>query len=161
MITKYKLFLEHARFSDISKYSGLNDDIKHNIEKEFKDDTTLISSVYIEYYNKTIFLKWFNTTEHSIKERIKTRTTIKSVSEFNELIKESIINLIKNHFKEIEKENDDYYDKIIAVKIPNIELYIIIYYEPRNLYNKYTIFSIKTIVQNIDERKIDHIIYLK
>jgi len=160
MITKYKLFIESAKFSDIFKYNGSDEEFINYKNQNFIDDCDLVDKVYVEYYDKLIYLKWINSPHHSIKERIKTRTSIKSVTEFNDIITNSIINLIKNHLDEIVKESKDYFDKTIAVKIPNIQLYLVIQYEPRNLYDDDTTFLIKTIVQNINEKTVDDIFNL-
>lgn len=155
MFTKFQLFLEKARLSDsIKNIKKINwvDDIINN---EFNNDSELLSYIYITgtTYNKRIDLNWNDRIHHSIIKRIKDRSSIKSISEFNEIIDYTLTILIKDHIDDL-MTNDEAV-QTIAVKIPDIQLYLIIRYYPNTLFHDKTYFIIKTIDTSFKEEKID------
>lgn len=83
-----KILLEFAKFRDLLNTN--NDKIKRFINKDFVDDCNLLQYIFIKKYNKRIDLKWNDTKNHSIKKRIKDRTTLISVCEFNNIIRKGL-----------------------------------------------------------------------
>ena len=95
-----KYLLEFAKFRDVAK---TRDTVINNIiNQSFKNDERLIVVVPFKN-NKDILIKWHDTKDHPIIERVKKRTSFKSTSEFNEFIKKVIYNLFDNHFEEMDK----------------------------------------------------------
>lgn len=103
-----KHLLEFAMFSDILKNPDNNKIINKYINNKFNDNERLIFDVFLKKYDKHIILDWNNTKKHPIIHRIKTRTSFKSTSDFNEFISKAINDLFNNHFDEL-TVNDNVY----------------------------------------------------
>jgi hypothetical protein len=151
MITNFTLFLESGTFKQKTIFSGDYVDFEKYIDKPFIDDAEPLNNVYIEKNSKNIHLHWYDDTtlDHIIKERIKNRTTANSITEFNEIIKKSIIILFTNYFREISTQMS--YKKLnrIAVKIQKLDAYIIIEYEPTQIFENYTALTMVTILPEL------------
>ena len=94
--------LDEARFSDLISKINVNDNelsdriereqkIKFNIDRELPTQTTLKQ----RYKNNKLklWIKWFDTITHNIKNRLKDRTNFKTMSEFvDEFLK--VINIV-------------------------------------------------------------------
>lgn len=132
-----KSLLELAKIRDISKSADKN--ILTKINKDFDIDTRLVFDIYIKNSDKHIIIKWNNTEIHPMLDRIKTRTSFKSISEFNFFIEKVFNELFDNHFKEI--DNDGRY--ALYLKVNNFYILVDIIFD--NLFSKYTHFYIATI----------------
>jgi len=156
MIKKFELFLE-SRFSDISI-----DDIDYDIiyqKTEFLDDANLLSKIHIDKFNKTIFLRWFDTKDHSIKNKIETRTPVNSITEFNEILNDNLIILFEKYFDKIVVKMNPYRNKI-AVHIPDLMSFIIIQYDVDELFNNLTHISILSIVPRLTQSTVNRVFNL-
>ena len=71
---------------------------------KYQEDEQLIFTVHVQKYNKDIFIKWNNKYLHSIIERIKSRTSFKYTSEFNNVIKNGIIILFEEYLDELDQD---------------------------------------------------------
>lgn len=160
MITSYTLFLEKT-FGDVSIFDDeINFDTKY-IKDVFDDDVELLPKVYLEKYDKELFLKYYDTKFHNIKEKIETRTPVNSISEFNEIFKQSLIDLFNKHFNALSKRMSQFKMNRIAVKVPDLMAYIIIEYDVDMLYQDYTTIRLVTILPTISSpSKINRIFYL-
>jgi len=109
----FKEFLNEAKLRDVL---FIKDD---NLKQQFTfttdfDNAKLIKEVNIRNYNnipnyeKRIKVNYFNTKDHSITDRIKKRTDLESIGEFNELLKKGLRQLFSTHFKEIDKGKNRY-----------------------------------------------------
>jgi hypothetical protein len=142
-----KFILEFAKFRDMYTIKGVDMSINN-----FKNDTQLIVDIPIEKYNNTIFLKWYNTSTHSIPEKIKNRTTFSSTSEFNNFIKKTFNDLIDNHFKEIDQSGR------YALYFKENNFYLILDIDYDNLFKKYVLIFVVTITNSTPDEKIYKII---
>lgn len=93
IITKFKIF-EEVRVSDTIKTD--DKELLKIINKPFSDDAKLKKSVRDDNSNILVNIKYNDNHDHSIKERIKDRGKLKSISEFNYLISDGIIGFMKN-----------------------------------------------------------------
>lgn len=132
-----KFILEFARFIDIVKSKDKN----LVIDTEFKNNERLIFSVYLKKYNKELILKWHNDSNHSMIDRIKSRTSFKSTKDFNVFINDVFNDLFDNHFNEIDKDIDNRY----ALYLQENNFYILLDIVYENLYKKFTQIYIPTI----------------
>jgi len=144
MITNYTLFLE-TTFSKQTIFDRESDYEKIYADKDFIDDAEPLTNLYIEKYSKEINLYWNNTEDHIIKEKIKNRTPANSITEFNEILKKYIIILFDKHFKEITKHLSYSKRNIIAVRMKELETFIIIQYNPDHIFEDDTILNMITI----------------
>lgn len=145
MIKTFTLFLE-TTFSKQSIFDREFDYEKQYADKNFINDTELLTKLYIENDNKDIYLFWNNTEEHIIKERIKNRTPVNSITEFNEILKKYIIILFDKYFKKITKHMSDSKLNIIAVRMSELDAFIIIQYNPDHIFEDDTVLNMITIV---------------
>jgi hypothetical protein len=99
MIKNWKTFLE-ARLSDIANLKGFDSKTKSDwgFDKDFDLSGNLVKIIST---NKRIGgrklqlrITYFDDTHHSIAERIRDRTNLKSVEEFNVILKETLNKLI-------------------------------------------------------------------
>ena len=118
-----------------SSNKELFNNINKNIKKERKDfviDEELIDKIYLE---ETIKFKWNNRPDHSIYERIKERTHLKSVSEFNDIFKKTIRQIIPDKLGKSGIDKDGCY----ALYLMENQFYILIQIDPDALINGYFI----------------------
>lgn len=106
---------------------------------EYQEDEQLIFTVHISKYNKNIFIKWNNKYNHSIIERIKSRTSFKYTSEFNKLIKNGINTLFNDYFDELDQSGR------YALYFEEYHFYLLFDINYQNLFSQYTIINIPTI----------------
>ena len=123
---KYLKKFEEVRFSDVLKIksqSDISDKIKDQMNKDFDDSKELIDSIILknEFLLRKIKLriKWNNTPNHNLIERIKERTNFKSIEEFNRYFEEKINKIIPKEIgKQIsEKGRYSLYDKELNFSI--------------------------------------------
>jgi len=159
MITSFNLYLER-------KFSDLNiDDIDYDTiydKPDYIDDANLINKIYLENYNKEIRITWYDTTYHSIKDKIKNRTLANSISEFNEILEKYLIKLFNTskHFRKLTTKMSAYKMNRIAIQIPDLNAFIIIQYNneelsPNSLFGDDTILNILSIVPRITQRTVN------
>ena len=153
MITKFSIFLEHASFEDSLIFKGDNEIINKYKNREFKNDDNLIEYVVLgdNFNNKIINIIWHNTQRHSIIDRIKNKTNIKSISEFNDLFFVWVNDMFNNHYIELSNEYTNYN---LYLKNRNISIILDIDYD--NIKNINTKIHAKTIINgcNSDVEKI-------
>jgi len=158
MITNFKLFLE-SRFSDISID---DDDIDYDTiyqKDEFLDDANLLSKIHLDKFNKTIFLRWYDTEIHSIKNKIETRTPVNSISEFNEILNDSLVILFEKYFDKIAVKMNPYKNKI-AVHIPDLMANVVIQYDVDNLFEDLTHIAILSVVPRVTLSTVNRVFNL-
>lgn len=131
------IIIEFAKFRDVATSS--NKEINLKINKEFDNDTRLIYDVYIIKNDKHIILRWNDIRSHPMIERIKDRTSFKSISEFNSFIEKAFNDLFDNHFNEI--DNDGRYALHFLIN----KFYLLVDINYDNLFSKYTHFFIATV----------------
>jgi len=99
MIIFFKDFVNEARLSDISFLFGdekndIFNKLKGDINKDFSIDKNLIKYITLKNRiknNKIRFtIEYYDIVSHDIKVKIKERTSLKCVDEFNDLIEYSI-----------------------------------------------------------------------
>lgn len=152
MITTYSLFLETGTFKQKTPLDDPFDDKKKygNLfpDKPFTDDAELISQIYIERRNKVIRLSWKDTLfdDHLIKDRIKNRTTLVSVSEFNRDLEKNLLILFDKYLDGLSKKLNISHVNKIAIHIRKMRAYVIIEYDPNYIYQNFTPLSILTII---------------
>jgi hypothetical protein len=132
-----KFILEFAKFRDVLSTKDIK--IKEISNKNFKIDDRLIPVITLEKINKNIFIKWNETKEHSISNRIKERTSFKSISEFNEIINDGFKQMFDNNFNEIDSSNR------YALHFNANKFYLLVDINYENLFSEYTQFFIPTI----------------
>ncbi|MCK9445519.1 hypothetical protein M0Q50_01330 [bacterium] len=105
-ILSFELF--EAKLVNITKIKGNNSYISSLLNNSF-EDSELIPFVYIKKNNKLIHIKWNDKINHVIKDKIKSRTQLVSIKEFNDILTNMIIELFSERFEELEKDKE-YYD---------------------------------------------------
>lgn len=100
---KFSKFLisEKHKVRDISDIktkedSELYKDINSEIKKDFVIDCSLTKRILLS--DRTIKVKWNDYASHSIKNRLKGRTTFRSISEFNDIFTKTIKTIIPKEF---------------------------------------------------------------
>lgn len=149
MITKFKLFLE-AKLGNLAKIIGNNKDIDDILSKDFDDDK-LIDNVILPKYNKTIHINWNDSNKHNIKKKIKNRSDFLTISEFNDVLKNVLLDLF-NDFDLLEPDIEQYDLFLTETKI---HIITIIKYE--QLFNDNSNIFIITILPQLP-KKVDKII---
>lgn len=144
MITSYTLFLE-STFSTQSIFDKEFDYEEKYVDKVFIDDGDPITKVHIEKYDKDILLHWYNTQSHIIKDKIKNRTPINSITEFNEIVEKYIKILFDKHFKEFSTRMSSSVTNKVAIRMPELDAFIIIQYEPDQIFDDFTVLNMITI----------------
>ncbi len=150
MITNYKLYLERS-FSKQAIYKQDNtreytDKFPKLYKPNFKFDAPLIGKIYLEKYNKDIFVEWNNRLDHKILDKVKDRSYAQSISEFNILVESNLIKLFNNNFNELTtKMNISDYNRI-SLFIKDIHAYLIIEYNPEQLFEEPAIIEVMTIM---------------
>ena len=95
-LLKYNLFNE-ARLSDV--YTKIGTGLTYNVVQDYSDELKKFKTISkrINGVKLRINIFWHDTLKHDIRERIKTRTTIKTIEEFNKLVDNGLEELyIKN-----------------------------------------------------------------
>ena len=107
-IRKYQAFLEEVFMRDIWRTKSTSDSemenrIKSHIGREFNFDGNLTGFVKVDG-KKKIKVYWNDSESHSIKKRIKERTSFVSIREFNKALDETIRRLFIEKIEEIDKK---------------------------------------------------------
>jgi len=105
MLLSYKSF--EAKFANLVKIIGDSDSFKSSIYVEFYDEE-LLSGIYLKDFDKHIKIDWNHNEKHDMKLKIKERSQIRSISEFNEIFEKVLIDLFNNHFNDITTEYENY-----------------------------------------------------
>jgi hypothetical protein len=140
-----KYLFEFAKIRDnLSKTNSVY--LKSLTHSTFKYDTTLISSVNLKKMpGKVIFIKWNEKGDHSIKDRVRTRTSFRSISEFNSFMEKTINEIFPDKINKEISESARYFIKFTS---NNFCLLIDINYDtgPNNIFNKYTIIHVASLI---------------
>jgi hypothetical protein len=143
MITIFKLFEiqlmdnsfifhdKSSKFDNKDLTSHIEKDIKKD-RKTFEIDQDLITSFYSE---GMLRFDWNNRPNHNIYEKIRERTHLKSISEFNDIFKKAIKQVIPSKLNRKDIDKDGCY----ALYLPENEFYIIIQIDPDALIDGYFI----------------------
>ena len=101
MITDFKIYeakirdcIEKTKKSKYESNPDIESYINKNVNRKFEDDSPLLYNVYLEDYDINLKFEYYDTPAHSIKEKIKDRTSLKSVSEFNDVFEKTIKTII-------------------------------------------------------------------
>lgn len=140
-----KKILEFAKFADIYKSTGTEFD---NVKYEFNVDEKLIDFINIKKNYKLLKIDWYNTKNHDIIERIKTRTKCTSISEFNKIVERAIKKIIPSEIGKKIDRNGRY-----SLYLTNYNFYLIIQVNYNNLLQKNAEISIVTISRLSGEDK--------
>jgi hypothetical protein len=173
MITTFKLFETKLR-DLISDTKKLNNDVNsiektiidNQLNKEFVNDTKLINQLYLKEFDRILRFRYNDNADHNLIKRIKERTHLKSISEFNEFFKKVIKTIIPNKLGKGKidkkavyalhmKENnfyililidpnaliDDNYVNYYGVSFPYY-LYVVTILQETEFYNYYRMFEI-------------------
>ena len=141
-----KFLLEFARFKDVSK--TFNKEINKLINKEFDVDTKFINNVYLEDINKNIAIDWNHKNNHSIIDRIKNRTSINSISEFNQIVDYGIKQIFPDEIGKTITESGRY-----ALHFNTNKFYLIVSLNYNRLFDddaEIFMVTLTTIVNNLD-----------
>ena len=145
MITNFKKFFE-AKIRDLINFDSGSDSLfRDYTNKTFKNDTQLISKIFLKKNSKFIFIKWNNNIHHDMIQKIKDRTTFINISEFNEFFKELMINLFENKFNELEFLNQQQNYITVCIKDNDNDYIFPMSYKFDDVYEEYTEIFIKTI----------------
>ena len=126
MITKFELFLE-ALFSGIN-FDDLDYDTMYE-KPEFNYDGKLLQKIYLKKFNQSINLNWYDTETHPFKEKIRYRTSALSISDFNEIIERSLLELFDKYIDKLLVKMSDKKTNRIAVEIHDLATNLIIDYD--------------------------------
>ena len=164
--TFYRRFKEKygCSFGDYSAHflQCGDDDIDYDTiyqKDEFLDDANLLSKIHLDKFNKTIFLRWYDTEIHSIKNKIETRTPVNSISEFNEILNDSLVILFEKYFDKIAVKMNPYKNKI-AVHIPDLMANVVIQYDVDNLFEDLTHIAILSVVPRVTLSTVNRVFNL-
>ena len=155
MVIKFKLYIESLSdiTNDLDKYKNEN------------FDGDLIKKVRLK--ERFVNLSWNDYKNHIIKDKIKSRSSIKSITYFNEIVTKSMNDLFDNHIDELLIKSKGRV-KIGLELLYDKPLYLIIEYNNFDLRStlndskpKNFKFKIKTILNRVDIKTIKKIIYLK
>ena len=141
MITKFKYFLlEYNKMRDniifkTTKNTNTDNvkiisDIEKNINRVFENDESLVYKIHLDDKDMNLKFKYYDTEDHRIKTKIKNRTTLKSVSEFNNLFIKTIKSVIPEQVRydgEIDKKG------CYAFYLTENRFYILINIDPYSL----------------------------
>jgi hypothetical protein len=84
-----KYLLEFASLKDMAKSKNVY--LQSIIDQEFQEDEPLIDIIFDDHNPKHFYkLDWYDTDLHIISYRIKTRTNINSISDFNSIVEYGI-----------------------------------------------------------------------
>lgn len=142
-----KSLFEFAKLRDILKTKDKELSIKCN--KNFINNERLIYDIFLERHNKHIFLKWNDNENHDMIQKIKTRTSFCSTSEFNDFMEFAFNNFFDEKLKYITK-NGRY-----SLYFPNNKFYLIINIKYDNIFSKYTLIYISTITLSSSDNMTD------
>ena len=145
-IFNYKKFLLEGNFLGNSTITGDDDNDLYNYmndlkNKTFDKDVNFIKEVDIDYSDIIIKLKYYHTKRHNLIDRIKCRTNINSISEFNEILENVIKQLFPNKLNNFTKTGK--YD----IYLEDLKFHIIIDIDYENFFDDYNI-EIATILNN-------------
>jgi len=90
MITKLRLY--EVRFQDIYLCNNLTLNCYKNAPFDTKNED-FIKSILIKSVNKRFSILYNHSTIHDLKNRIKERTNLKTINEFNYLLRKALIEL--------------------------------------------------------------------
>ena len=159
MILKFDKFLE-ARLSDILKVKskgGISDEIQRQIDLDFDFTKNLTKYITLKQrVNKRkvqFTIKWNDRVSHDIKERIKDRTSFKSIEEFNDLFK-YIINKIFPKMVGKELISTGKY----SIYIKEYDISMIIYFDINKYINETYEIEVKTILTGRKGHKVNNLI---
>lgn len=138
MLLNFKLFVE-AKLANLATFIGKE---IPNLDKEF-DDQDFISTIKLDKYNKTIKVDWNNTVNHNLKDKIKNRSQIISISEFNEIFENIIKELFYDRFDEIEEDIDTY-----DLFLTESKIHILVILNYRQLFKDKSNIFVLTILPN-------------
>ena len=141
MLLDFKNFLLEARLRDVVFISG-KDKKDFEFTGKFKD-TNLIDMVNIKEFNKDISIKYYNTKDHDISKKIKSRTNLESIGEFNELVKKGLNKLFSDKFAFL-TQGENRYELIF----PENKIYLIVDINYDNLFEDYSEIFIVTLMSN-------------
>lgn len=146
MIFTFEEFNE-ARLADIMNIKASNDKelttyIDNEIKRTFDFSEKLIKAIYLDNgFKKDVI--WNDTAEHSIKQRIKDRTSFKTIDEFNQTLRKVLKDISNRKYRLRYKAK-------YSIYLTESNISII-------LYNNYASFNIRTIMSGrhgIDCEKI-------
>lgn len=124
MIKNWETFLEAARLSDIANLKGFDSKKKSDwgFDKKFDLSGNLVKMIStnkrINGRKLQLRITYFDDTHHSIAERIRDRTNLKSVEEFNVILKETLNKLV-------EEKEEFIFDKKYAVYLKEYRFVIV------------------------------------
>lgn len=133
MIVKFKLFEVQMKDNvKLFKNKLPNDkylQIKNEIDKTFNVDEELVEKIYID--GETLSFAWNHRPDHDIYLRIKERTHLKSISEFNDIFIKTINQIIPSKLGKSGIDKDGCY----ALYLKDNQFYIMIQIDPESLIN--------------------------
>lgn len=146
MLTKFNLFLESTFRRPRKRRCDYGDRV-YEKPNGFDMDTNIINHIYLEKYHKNIDVLWYDNADinHCMKDRVDKRTSAESVSEFNNIVNDKLIELFDNNLDELDVKMTIEDINKIAVKI-DLKSYLIITYEPDKLYDDDFYVFVTTIV---------------
>lgn len=154
MIIKFKIF-EEVKFRDTVI---VNRKAPDELKKKFSNKNFNIDDVFLreaEVENHTLRFSWNHSNNHNLYEKIQNRTSIKSISELNDIFLKTIKQIIPSELGKTGKINKD---GTYALYLKENKFYFIIKISPENLINGYWVdfygnnrpysMYIKTILNN-------------
>lgn len=135
MITTYERFLLEAQLRDISLDVSTGkpvpvDDYKRS---NFLRNEKLIPLVHLDDFDKDIHVVWNHRPDHDLYGKISERTSLRSVSEFNELFVNVLEDLFAGHFDELVPEATTY-----DIELTESRFHILMDVDHENLFEDHT-----------------------
>lgn len=132
------------RFGDIFKNNTSKFDKYKN--QTFIEDCGLVNKIVID--GKILTIEWNNTVEHNLFNRIKERTNIKSVSEFNDIFENCIKEIIPDEIN----NNITNKNSLYLLYLINRKFYIMVEINYDNLFEIDTTMKVKTITLSSNKK---------
>ena len=148
MFTKFKLFVE-SRFQYIFKSDDDEFD-SYRIDFDCSGEFIKFFSIRLGKEKKRFKLIYHHTETHNLKQRVNDRTSLKSINEFNYLFIESLKELFKENYTEV--QNNGSYS--LYLKEYNFSIILNINYILNNIF-------VKTVKQGMETVNVKNIIEIK
>lgn len=137
MITKFRLFEDKIRDRVfVKKSKDSNQDFYNQIlsqnQKKFIVDKDFIKTMYID--GETLRFRWNHSPSHNLFEKIRDRTSLKSISEFNDIFVQTIKQIIPSKLKNVIDKDGCY-----ALHLKENKFYILIQIDPEALINGFIV----------------------
>jgi hypothetical protein len=113
-------------------------------DEEFEYDEPLIKEIKLDYQDILLKINYNDKSDHIIKEKIKNRTNLKSISEFNLFLYKALNEIIPDSIS-----NEILYDGKYEIYFKDRKFSIIIGYRENDLFGKHEITVVTIMSGNV------------